>query len=310
MIDVQWPGDVPTLVPEIERRGYHRFWVTEHHSPYQSGSPTVLAGVAAQLTRTLRIGTAGVLLGYRSPLSVAEDFKLLECLFPGRIDLGVTRGAPPPGIREALEDGRPAPTWDSYAARITELVRLVRGEPAPRGVGGAREGREERDRVDGGRIGPHGVRPTAPELWICGMSPAAAALAASLGTSFAFHENLERNLETPAPVRGPALLDAYRRDLVPRPAGGSPRAVVVTSGLCARDTATARALWRDYTIQKNKPLQPSFLGTPEACRDALLAIARGHEVDELVIQSHATTLDARLTSYRLLAEALGLEGPA
>src|SRR5438046_1992473 len=93
VIDLQWPGNLEILLPALERLGYYRFWASEHHAAGQSASPTVIAAIAASQTSRIRVGTAGILLNYASPLRIAEDFALLELFFSGRIDLGIARGA-------------------------------------------------------------------------------------------------------------------------------------------------------------------------------------------------------------------------
>ncbi|MFF1631995.1 MsnO8 family LLM class oxidoreductase, partial [Streptomyces sp. NPDC058272] len=82
--------DTIRLAQDLERLGYHRIWVSEHHGvPGVAGSaPTVLAAAVAAATRTIRVGTGGVMLPNHQPLVVAEQFGVLESLFPGRIDMG------------------------------------------------------------------------------------------------------------------------------------------------------------------------------------------------------------------------------
>src|SRR4051812_45200033 len=86
------PAAARSLARAAESFGYKRFWVSEHRYATSSASPTVLAAVAASSTDRIRVGTAGIMLRYLSPLRVAEDFSLLELLFPQRIDLGTING--------------------------------------------------------------------------------------------------------------------------------------------------------------------------------------------------------------------------
>ncbi|MFJ2405665.1 MsnO8 family LLM class oxidoreductase [Streptomyces xanthochromogenes] len=101
--------DTVALAREAERLGYHRFWVSEHHSvPGVAGSaPAVLAAAVASATATIRVGTGGVMLPNHQPLVVAEQFGVLESLFPGRIDMGLGRSVGfTDGIRRALGRGK------------------------------------------------------------------------------------------------------------------------------------------------------------------------------------------------------------
>lgn len=120
--------DTVRLAGELEALGYHRFWVSEHHSvPGAAGSaPTVLAAAVAAATSTIRVGTGGVMLPNHRPLVVAEQFGVLESLFPGRIDMGLGRSAGfTDGIRRAL--GKDKRDTRDFADHIEELLGWFTG---------------------------------------------------------------------------------------------------------------------------------------------------------------------------------------
>ncbi|MFF5188081.1 LLM class flavin-dependent oxidoreductase [Streptomyces sp. NPDC000345] len=120
--------DTVALAREAERLGYHRFWVSEHHGvPGVAGAaPTVLAAAVAGATRTIRVGTGGVMLPNHRPLVVAEQFGVLESLFPGRIDMGLGRSVGfTDGVRRAL--GRDKDDAGDFAAQLDELLGWFRG---------------------------------------------------------------------------------------------------------------------------------------------------------------------------------------
>lgn len=126
--------DTVRLAQEAEALGYHRFWVSEHHGvPGVAGSaPTVLAAAVAAATRTIRVGTGGVMLPNHQPLVVAEQFGVLESLFPRRIDMGLGRSVGfTDGVRKAL--GRDKGDAEDFAGRIDELLEWFRGT-SPTGV--------------------------------------------------------------------------------------------------------------------------------------------------------------------------------
>ncbi|MFH0520753.1 LLM class flavin-dependent oxidoreductase [Streptomyces sp. M41] len=126
--------DTVRLAQETEALGYHRFWVSEHHGvPGVAGSaPTVLAAAVAGATRTIRVGTGGVMLPNHRPLVVAEQFGVLESLFPGRIDMGLGRSVGfTDGVRKAL--GRDKEDAEDFAAQIQELLGWFSGT-SPTGV--------------------------------------------------------------------------------------------------------------------------------------------------------------------------------
>ncbi|MFF0702954.1 LLM class flavin-dependent oxidoreductase [Streptomyces tendae] len=126
--------DTVDLARETERLGYHRFWVAEHHGvPGVAGSaPTVLAAAVAGATRRIRVGTGGVMLPNHRPLVVAEQFGVLESLFPGRIDMGLGRSVGfTDGVRRAL--GREKDDAEDFDAQLAELLGWFRGT-SPTGV--------------------------------------------------------------------------------------------------------------------------------------------------------------------------------
>jgi luciferase family oxidoreductase group 1 len=120
--------DTVRFAQDVERLGYHRLWVSEHHGvPGVAGSaPTVLAAAVAGATRTIRVGTGGVMLPNHQPLVVAEQFGVLESLFPGRIDMGLGRSVGfTDGVRRAL--GRDKGDAEDFAAQLEELLGWFRG---------------------------------------------------------------------------------------------------------------------------------------------------------------------------------------
>ncbi|MGP2441483.1 LLM class flavin-dependent oxidoreductase [Streptomyces sp. JW3] len=123
--------DTVRLAQEAERLGYHRFWVAEHHGvPGVAGSaPTVLAAAVAGATETIRVGTGGVMLPNHRPFVVAEQFGVLESLFPGRIDMGLGRSVGfTDGVRRAL--GRGKDDADRFAEQLAELLGWFAGSSA------------------------------------------------------------------------------------------------------------------------------------------------------------------------------------
>ncbi|MEV1081217.1 LLM class flavin-dependent oxidoreductase [Streptomyces sp. NPDC050211] len=126
--------DTVRFARQLEELGYHRFWVSEHHGvPGVAGSaPTVLAAAVAGATRTIRVGTGGVMLPNHRPLVVAEQFGVLESLYPGRIDMGLGRSVGfTDGVRRAL--GRDKDDAEDFAAQLDELLSWFTGT-SPTGV--------------------------------------------------------------------------------------------------------------------------------------------------------------------------------
>src|SRR5213592_931595 len=159
------------LARRCDELGYTRYWLAEHHStPALAGSaPEVLIGQVAAVTSGIRVGSGGVMLQHYSPLKVAESFRMLETLYPGRIDLGIGRA---PGSDQltarALRHGPGALGLERFPDQIEDLIGFL-NECLPPG-----------HPFTGVRAMPAG--PTAPELWLLGSSSDSAAYAAHFGT--------------------------------------------------------------------------------------------------------------------------------
>jgi len=288
VIDTAWPGHVGELVPRIEALGYHRYWATEHHDPRQSASPVLVAALAAGVTESIRVGTAGVLLSLHSPVRVVEDFRLLELMFPGRIDLGVAGAVPRPELARALWAEMPDGARLGFDEKVAQLDRLNRRQPV------------EALGIDGAVLGP--VSEGVPPIWVCGTSLRSARLAGRLGLAYAFHHYLHQFHG--ARESGPEVLDAYRQSFRPMGAWREPTAVVAGYGQCARRREDARQRWS--TAVPAGPV-PSFLGEPDECWDALCTLAAVYGVEELVIQALAADHDASMEALELVAGVAGLE---
>ena len=162
--------DTVSLAEHCERLGYSRFWLSEHHGlPTIVGSaPEILMAAIAARTSTIRIGSAGVMLPHYSALKVAEQFRVLEALAPGRIDLGVGR----------------APGGDMRTARALNPNAAVAAEDFPVQVRDLQAWTSADGRHAGITAHPRGSH--APEIWILGSSDYGAQLAAHFGLPYAF----------------------------------------------------------------------------------------------------------------------------
>ncbi|MDQ3272200.1 MAG: LLM class flavin-dependent oxidoreductase [Pseudomonadota bacterium] len=163
------------LAQHCETLVYQRFWVSEHHShPTIVGSaPEVLMAAIAATTQRIRIGSAGVMLPHYSALKVAEQFRVLEALAPGRIDLGVGRAPGSDGRTAQLLNPQTRSAADHFPLQVRELQAWVSGTELPEGHPGR-----------GVTAEPRG--PTAPTLWMLGSSNYGAQLAAHYGLPYAF----------------------------------------------------------------------------------------------------------------------------
>lgn len=271
VVDIDWPGHVRRLVPALERAGYHRYWTTEHYGGRQSSSPTVLAGVVASLTDRIRVGTAGVLAHHAAPLSVVNDFALLELLHPGRIDMGLA-GSTGGAVAQAALSNTP-PTAESYETRLREIVTLRRLTIWSNGD----------ERADA--LGPIIGRP--PPMWVCGTSMESAAQAARLGCAYAFHAQL-----CSPGTKGAEVLDQYRQTFRPSLFQSEPLALVACHGTLEPAGEDGR--------------RRSFAGPADRAIEQLEELAADHDVDELAIYLTDADFERKLEGYELIAEGFGL----
>jgi len=300
--------------------GYHRYWVSEHHN---SGSivgtaPEVLMAAIAATTRRIRIGSAGVMLPHYSSLKVAEQFRVLEAIAPGRIDLGVGRA--PGSDRKTAYALNPQENMaaEQFPRQVLDLRNWVSGAPLD-------------DNHPFGDIIAHPRGPTSPELWILGSSNYGAQLAAHFGLPYAYAYFFSdgRGVEE--------ALDLYRRNFRPSERYPAPLATVCIWALAADTDAEARRLlktreqWRvgfekgiraalvspeeaeaqaysaDDQVRIDALRQKAFVGTADTVAAKLRAEAVRLDLDELVVVTWTFDPDARKRSYSLLAEAFDLE---
>jgi len=320
------------LAQAADRLGYHRYWLAEHHStPGLAGAaPEILIAEVATRTRRIRVGSGGVMLTHYSPLKVAEQFRMLETLHPGRIDLGIGRApgsdartaqALRHGIGTQRGAGVPDPWAEAEVARFPEQVADL--------VGFLADALPPEHRFATVRAMPAGQG--VPEVWLLGSTDASAACAAHYGTAFSFAHFINAD-------GGAAVTRAYLRAFQPSPVLQAPRASVAVFAICADTEAEAQRLARSrdlfivrlYTGRAGQypsvetaeryPYSPRELaiveharrrtvaGAPEQVRASLQALAAEYGVDELVVVTITHDPKARLRSYELLAEAFGLPG--
>lgn len=163
------------LAQVCDQLGYHRYWLAEHHATggLAGSCPEILIGQVAAKTQHLRVGSGGVMLSHYSSLKVAEHFRMLEALFPGRIDLGIGRA---PGsdqkTAQALQHGPGSLPIEYFPRQIADLVGFLNNQLEPQHP------------FAGIEAMPTGA--SSPPLWLLGSSDQSAAYAAHFGCRFAF----------------------------------------------------------------------------------------------------------------------------
>jgi luciferase family oxidoreductase group 1 len=301
------------LARHAEARGYHRYWLAEHHNMdgVACSATAVLVGHVAGGTQTIRVGSGGVMLPNHAPLRVAEAFRTLAALYPGRIDLGLGRA---PGSDPRTSQVLRAVDGEHFPELLSELL-VWSGQDALPADHPLRSLQAMPDDAP------------LPPVWLLGSSGASARMAGAAGMGYSFASHFSPTPAAPA-------FEAYRSAFVPSRDFAQPHAILGVSVLCAptddeaetlasgMDLAWARlrsgvlaplpspeeAARHAYT-DAQKRLVRDFrrlvvIGTPETVRRELLHRAAACEASELMIVCNVHSHAARLRSYELVAQAL------
>jgi luciferase family oxidoreductase group 1 len=306
------------LAQHCDELGYERFWVSEHHN---SGSivgtaPEILMAAVAATTARIRVGSAGIMLPHYAALKVAEQFRVLEAIAPGRIDLGVGRAPGSDGLTSRALNPHSNGAED-FPRQVQELQHWVSGIPLPPG-----------HPYRGILALPSGS--TSPQMWILGSSGYGAQLAAHLGLPYAFAYFFSEG------AGAEEALALYRRNYRPSERYPKPCATICVWALCADSEAealyqaTSREYWRagfekglrmplvSPQVAEGHRYSPSeqamiatmrakaLVGDPRQVSDKIRALADRFELDEIVINTWTFDPAVRRHSYALLAKAFGL----
>ncbi|MGH7797517.1 MAG: LLM class flavin-dependent oxidoreductase [Candidatus Binatia bacterium] len=308
---------------ELARRcdalGYHRYWVSEHHN---SGSiagtaPEVLMAAIAATTPRIRVGSAGVMLPHYSALKVAEQFRVLEAIAPGRIDLGIGRAPGSDQMTAYALNPNPQNVLDQFPRQVQELQHWVSGSLLP-------DGHPFRGVV----AQPTG--PSTPELWILGSSDYGAQLAAYFGLPYAFAYFFSEGTGVEQ------ALELYRKNFRPSEMNPKPLATICVWALAAdtEEEALRQFKTRERAIidrrqgirlplmppeEAERPYTSAELATAEKLRHKAIVgssqqvaarlneLAKSLDLDELVVVTWTYDPAPRHRSYELLAQAFGME---
>ena len=301
-----------------DARGFARYWVAEHHNlpAIASASPDIMIGQIAAITHNMRVGSGGVMLPNHAPLMVAERFKLLEALFPGRIDLGLGRApGTDPATSYALRRRQGISEEDDFLERFQELMLI-----------------ENRGFPEGHPF--HNVRamPTdvaLPPIFLLGSSDYSAQLAGQIGAAFSFAHHFA-NFDAVEAMR------LYRDSFRPSPAHAKPYAILATHVVCADTEAEAERLAATVDLNFVRRAKGEYLplaspedaaaydyspvdrarikqnrmrmsvGAPASIKPRLDELIAATKADELMVTTMIFDHAARKHSYGLLAEAFGL----
>lgn len=306
------------LARHADRLGYVRYWLAEHHnlSSVASPSPDLMIGQIAAATQRIRVGSGGVMLPNHAPLVVAERFKMLEALFPGRIDLGLGRApgtdrATSYALRQRLLDR----DGDDFLERLHELMLW-----------------ETREFPAGHPFNSVVAMPDdtpLPPIWLLGSSDYSAQLSAQIGMGFAFAHHF-------ASYDAVEALTHYRRHFQPSRWCTTPRGILAIAVIVAdtdeeaerlASSADLNRLRRDrgqylplpspeealaypYTEAERAAVARNrsrlFVGSPATAMHKIQPLISASEADEVMVITAVFDHEARKRSYSLLADAFGL----
>ena len=306
-------AETVALAQHTEALGYHRFWVAEHHgsTSFAGCAPELLLARIGAATQNIRLGSGGVMLTHYSPYKVAENFLLLQTLYPDRIDLGVGRAPGSDSVTaQALAYGSPIGV-DYFRNKLMDMMAFVQGtEP-------------ETNVFSRAHASPQVTIP--PQFWLLGSSEQSAIYAGELGMRYSVAHFLN-------PSHSHDLAQLYREHFKPSSALAKPEVNVGVFVLCAPSAQEAEALaltrdvWRlglekgtpgpipsvneayayPFTAQERALIaqrrKHAICGTPDLVAEKLRTLAAKHHADELVVISNCFDFDVRKNSYRLLAQ--------
>ncbi len=308
------------LAQHCDALGYHRYWVSEHHNSESivGTAPEVLMAAIAATTSRIRVGSAGVMLPHYSALKVAEQFRVLEAIAPGRIDLGVGRAPGSDRLTAYALNPDAGAAAERFPQQVLDLLSWVTGAPLPQ---------DHPFRA----IVAHPRGPTHPQLWILGSSDYGAQLAAHFGLpyAFAYFFSEGRGVEE--------ALHLYRSKYRPSPRHPHPQATICVWALAADTEEEARRLlmtrehWRvGFEKGLRMPLvtpeeaaaqvyseedrarieavrRKAIVGTGAQVAARLRELAERLALEEIVIVTWTHDPGARRRSYELIAQAFELE---
>jgi luciferase family oxidoreductase group 1 len=310
-------GETIELAKYADQLGYTRFWISEHHNTgaLAGSTPEVLLAYLGSQTRNIRIGSGGVMMPNHSALKVAENFRMLEALFPGRVDLGMGRAPGTDRLTAAMLNPSNQFSGQDFINQLSDLVNYFhdRGEPGTPLF----------------KIRAIPQVQTVPDMWLLSSSGESGLFAAHFGMGLSFAHFIN-------PLGGPEAIANYRERFQASEDRAQPAASVAIFVYCSEDEQSLRrhqALmdfrfnqfeqgkgivpvgYQDikdvtYTVNEQERIMHNrkrvITGTPSEMKEKLTRLADGYGVDEIIAVTITENFDDRLSSYRLLAEQFGL----
>ncbi|GEL78596.1 LLM class flavin-dependent oxidoreductase [Tenuibacillus multivorans] len=303
------------LAKHVDQLGYKRFWMSEHHSTKSlaGSAPEILVSSVAANTKQIRVGTGGVLLPHYSPYKVAESFRVLEGLYPERIDLGVGR-APGgmPGVNYALNRGK-YPDVHSYPTQVSHLIDYLLGKDP-----------------EGYQVKATPLGETTPPVHMLGSSGGSASVAGQLGTGYTFAQFINGD-------GSPVAIDRYYNSFIPSPMMQEPYASVAIFAVIGDTDKEAEFLAssldqallmieqgqvREFFPSPEEASQQTYnmyeqarinenrkrmiIGDVRSVKQQIEDLAHAFQVNEVMVNVIVSPFERRLESYTKLAKAFNM----
>jgi luciferase family oxidoreductase group 1 len=301
------------LAKYTDQLGYTRFWISEHHNTgaLAGSTPEVLLAYLGSQTKTIRIGSGGIMMPNHSTLKVAENFRMLEALFPGRVDLGMGRAPGTDRLTASILNPSNQFSEQEFVNQLYDLLNYFhdRGEP-----GTAQSKIRAIPQVS-----------TVPDMWLLSSSGESGLFAAHFGMGLSFAHFIN-------PIGGPQAIAAYRERFKPSEDQAGPTASVAIFVFCSEDEEKIRrhqalmdfrfnqfeqgkgivpvgyddikhVIYTDYELERIRHNRKRVItGTPVEMKQKLTLLAEDYQVDEIMAATITEDFEDRLESYRLLAE--------
>ncbi|POY36693.1 LLM class flavin-dependent oxidoreductase [Solitalea longa] len=305
------------LAKLTDKLGYTRFWVSEHHNTKSlaGSTPEVLIAHLAGQTKNIRIGSGGIMLPNHSALKVAENFRMLETIFPGRIDLGMGRAPGTDRITASILNPSNTFSEQDFIEQLSDLQHYLYDTAEPGTVLG--------------RINVTPNSQSIPEQWILSSSGQSAVFAAHFGLGFSFAHFIN-------PVGGSMAVQMYKQSFKPNGHFKEPEANAAFFVFCSEDEEKIKQQREimnyrfvqlekgrfepvsyedvqqyEYTEYEKERINANYdrmiCGTPEQLNLKLTQLAKEYSVNELMLANISLNFEDRLRSYELLAEVFELK---
>lgn len=276
------------LAQMAEQHGYERFWLSEHHDMPQLActAPEILIAHIGAHTSTIRLGSGGILLPHYSALKIAETFRMLSALYPGRIDLGIGRAPGGSAHASIALSGNYLAHVSQMPTLMQDLINLL----------------QNKYEIEGGQVHARPIPAQEPECWLLGTNIKSAGLAAEYGTGYVFGYFMSDN-------NGQKAIEHYLEHYQPTPQHPQPKVIMAVRVICADTQTEAEQKYEEWIAHSqavggstDEIPAPIVAGT-ESIIEKLQQLQTQYKADELLVICPLQYYDERINVYQKIAQA-------